>query len=177
MDGLFIGWDYFGHWDSSFGVSDKGTVDISLRVVGHRQSVEPGGSLETPKAFTGVYATDLDNMGNQILDWQYRYCGITPERDGFLPSVCWAIGGTEQAGNHFMGCGKPDYDSTFRKVFRIADLMRYVGADVYHRDWAGGIKLATGTSGLYDDREVFWQSMIWDSSSTLSYTLWREILR
>ena len=29
----------------------------------------------------------------------------------------------------------PDFESTFRKVFRVADLMRYVGADVYHRDW------------------------------------------
>jgi hypothetical protein len=31
--------------------------------------------------------------------------------------------------------GGPDFQSTFRKVFRVADLMRYAGADVYHRDW------------------------------------------
>jgi hypothetical protein len=31
--------------------------------------------------------------------------------------------------------GHTDMPSTFRKVFRVTDLMRYVGADVYHRDW------------------------------------------
>ena len=31
--------------------------------------------------------------------------------------------------------GGGDFDSTYRKVFRLADMMREVGADVYHRDW------------------------------------------
>jgi len=135
-DGLFVGWDYFGHWDSSFGASDKGSVDISLRVAGHKETVEPGGSLETPKAFTGVYATDLDNMGNQILDWQYRYLWDYT-REGWFPAVrmlgIW-WNGTSWGSTSWVG-GKPDYDSTLRKIFRVADLMRYVGADVYHRDW------------------------------------------
>jgi hypothetical protein len=47
----------------------------------------------------------------------------------------WMNGTTwDQPGNAWTG-GGPDYDSTFRKVFRVADLMSYVGADVYHRDW------------------------------------------
>ncbi|MBI2302986.1 MAG: hypothetical protein HYU66_29110, partial [Armatimonadetes bacterium] len=42
--------------------------------------------------------------------------------------------GWGQSGVGWTG-GGPDWPSTFRKVFRVADLMRYVGADVYHRDW------------------------------------------
>ncbi len=39
-----------------------------------------------------------------------------------LPEGAWTGGGG-------------DFDSTYRKVFRLADMMREVGADVYHRDW------------------------------------------
>jgi hypothetical protein len=42
--------------------------------------------------------------------------------------------GWGQSGVGWTG-GGPDLASTFRKVFRVADLMRYTGADVYHRDW------------------------------------------
>ena len=64
--------------------------------------------------------------------------GITRATAGFQPSACWATGcngtGWGQPGVPWIG-GRPDFQSTFRKVFRVADLMRYVGADVYHRDW------------------------------------------
>lgn len=138
--GLFIGWDYFGHWGSSYGLDGDGTLRAELHVAGHRQTLAPGASLTTPKAFVGLYREDLDNAGNECLDWQYRYLwDYTREAEGWFPAIrmlgYWMKGtGWGQAGVSWTG-GSPDMDSAFRKVFRVADLMRSVGADVYHRDW------------------------------------------
>ena len=136
--GLFIGWDYFGHWTSSFSLNSGGSVTARLKVAGHKQALAPGESLTTPKAFVGLYHDDLDNAGNECLDWQYRYLWDYT-REGWFPAIrmlgYWMNGtGWGQPGAGWTG-GGPDYQSTFRKVFRVADLMRYVGADVYHRDW------------------------------------------
>ena len=136
--GLFIGWDYFGHWTSSFALNPEGGVTARLKVAGQKHALAPGESLTTPKAFVGLYHDDLDNAGNECLDWQYRYLWDYT-RDGWFPAIrmlgYW-MNGTAwgQPGAAWTG-GGPDYQSTFRKVFRVADLMRYVGADVYHRDW------------------------------------------
>ena len=136
--GAFVGWDYFGHWASSYKLGPDGSLTAQLRVAGHKQTLQPGESLVTPKAFVGLYRDDLDNAGNEVLDWQYRYLWDYT-RDGWFPAIrmlgywmkgtCWA---KPECG--WLG-GKPDFASTERKVFRVVDLMRYVGADVYHRDW------------------------------------------
>ena len=136
--GLFIGWDYFGHWTSSFALNPNGSVTAQLKVAGHQQTLAPGESVTTPKAFVGLYHDDLDNAGNECLDWQYRYLWDYT-RDGWFPAIrmlgYW-MNGTAwgQSGAAWTG-GGPDFQSTFRKVFRVADLMSCVGADVYHRDW------------------------------------------
>ncbi len=137
-DGLVIGWDYFGHWASSFRLSADGAVTAELKVAGHKQTLAPGQSLTTPKAFTALFRDDLDEAGNEVLDWQYRYLWDYT-REGWFPAIrmlgYWYYGtGWGQSGVGWTG-GGPDMPSTFRKVFRVADLMRYVGADVYHRDW------------------------------------------
>lgn len=137
-DGLFIGWDYFGHWASAFSLSQNGAVRAEFRVAGHKQTLAPGQSVTTPKAFVGLFSNDLDNAGNEVLDWQYRYLWDYT-REGWFPAIrmlgYWMNGtGWGQPGVAWTG-GKPDLRSTFLKVFRVADLMRYVGADVYHRDW------------------------------------------
>jgi hypothetical protein len=136
--GLFIGWDYFGHWDSSFAVTPQGTVTAQLKVAGYTNILAPGASATTPKAFVGLFSDDLDNAGNECLDWQYQYLWDYT-RAAWFPGIRmlgywyngtgWGLSGVDWTG------GKPDFGSTFRKVFRVADLMRYVGADVYHRDW------------------------------------------
>ena len=136
--GIFIGWDYFGHWTSSFSLNPGGGVTARLNVAGYKQALAPGQSVETPKAFVGLYHDDLDNAGNECLDWQYRYLWDYT-RDGWFPAIrmlgYWMNGtGWGQPGASWTG-GGPDFQSTFRKVFRVADLMRSVGADVYHRDW------------------------------------------
>ncbi len=139
-DGLFLGWDYFGHWGSTYELQPDGAVAAHLHVAGHKQTLAPGQSLTTPKAFVGLYRDDLDNAGNECLDWQYRYLwDYTREKDGWFPAIrmlgYWMKGtGWGQPGFGWTG-GGPDLESTFRKVFRVADLMQSVGADVYHRDW------------------------------------------
>jgi hypothetical protein len=62
--GLFVGWDYFGHWGSSYAMQPAGTVDVELRVAGYRETLAPGAAITTPKAFVGLYQDDLDNAGN-----------------------------------------------------------------------------------------------------------------
>lgn len=136
-EGVFIGWDYFGHWASSFALED-GAVKTQLKVAGFKRDLAPGESVSTPKAFVGVFRHDLDNAGNECLDWQYRYMWDYT-RDGWFPAVrmlgYWYKGtGWGKPGIGWTG-GSPDLESTFRKVFRMADLMRYTGTDVYHRDW------------------------------------------
>jgi hypothetical protein len=136
--GLFIGFDYFGHWASSFTAGEDGSVRTEFRVAGHHQILAPGESLVTPKAFTGLYTNDLDNAGNECLDWQYRYLWDYTRADWFpaIRMLGWWWNGTpwKDPGNTWVG-GNGDQDSAFRKVFRVADLMSQVGADVYHRDW------------------------------------------
>ncbi len=136
--GLCIGWDYFGHWASSFEQEAGGAVRVRFRVAGHAQTLAPGQSLTTPKAFVGLFRDDLDNAGNEVLAWQYRYLWDYT-RAGWFPAIralgYWMRGtGWGQPGIGWTG-GAPDTESTFRKVFRVADLMRSIGADVYHRDW------------------------------------------
>ncbi|MCX7424521.1 MAG: hypothetical protein NTW96_02630 [Planctomycetia bacterium] len=139
-DGVVIGWDYFGHWASSFQRNTDGSVTAELKVAGHKQTLAPGASLVTPKAFVGLFRGDLDEAGNEVLDWQYRYLWDYT-RDKWFPAIrvlgYWMRGtawGEPGLNVGWVG-GKPDPDSTFRKVFRVADLMRRIGGDVYHRDW------------------------------------------
>ena len=138
QSGLFVGWDYFGRWSSSFALAADGTVTAQLRVAGHRQTLAPGESFATPKALVGLFRSDLDEAGNELLDWQYRYLWDYT-RDAWFPAIrmlgYWMKGtGWGQPGIGWLG-GNPDLASTFRKVFRVSDLMRTCGADVYHRDW------------------------------------------
>jgi len=136
--GVFIGWDYFGHWTSSFAANAQGDVTAGLEVAGYKNTLQPGQSIDAPKSFMGLYRDDLDNAGNECLDWQYRYLWDYT-REGWFPAVrmlgYWMNGtGWGQPGVSWTG-GHPDMDSAFRKVFRVTDLMRSTGADAYHRDW------------------------------------------
>jgi hypothetical protein len=136
--GCFVGWDYFGHWTSSFALDTRGHVAAKMDVAGYQNTLKPGQSISTPKSFVGVFRDDIDNAGNECLDWQYRYMWDYT-RENWFPAIrmlgYWMKGtGWGQPGVAWTG-GKPDMDSAFRKVFRVADLMRYTGADVYHRDW------------------------------------------
>ena len=137
-DGLILGWDYMGHWSSYFAVDDHGTISGAVRVAGHKQTLTPGDTLTTPKSFVALYREDLDNAGNELLDWQYRYLWDYT-REGWFPAIpmlgYWSKGTHySEPGVGWVG-GKSDIPSQFTKIFRMADLMRYVGGDAYHRDW------------------------------------------
>ena len=135
-DGAFVGWDYMGRWSSYIGNYNGGAVNVGLKVDGYKKPLNPGDSVETPKAFTGVLQGDLDEMGNELKDYQYRY-KWDYTRDAYFPATRML---------HYWWNGASDFDpkhpgadvdpiSTFRKMFRVADLMRYVGSDVYWRDY------------------------------------------
>ncbi len=103
-----------------------------------------GESFTTPSGFVGLFQGDLDNAGNELLDWQYAFLwDYTRDggnrNDNWFPALrtlgFWMKGtGWGKPGVGWTG-GSPDLESTFRKVFRVADYMRYTGVDVYHRDW------------------------------------------
>ena len=137
-DGFFIGWDYFGRWASSYTLDGRGTVTARMHVAGYNRSLMPGETVTSPKAFVGLFEGDLDDAGNTLLDWQYRYLWDYT-RDGWFPGIRmlgdWWKGTSWGLPQGSWTGGGGDYDSTFRKVFRLADMMREVGADVYHRDW------------------------------------------
>ena len=110
-EGLFIGWDYFGHWNSSLATTPDGTVTAQLKVAGYQKNLAPGESVTTPKAFVGLFSDDLDNAGNECLDWQYRYAWDYT-RKGWFPAIRmlgiwfngtgWGLPGVEWTG------GQPD---------------------------------------------------------------------
>jgi hypothetical protein len=137
-EGVVVGWDYMGHWASSLQRQPNGATTIQLKVAGHKQTLAPNQSVSTPKAFVGLFRDDLDEAGNEVLDWQYRYLWDYT-RAPWFPAIrvlgYWMRGtGGGQPDVGWAG-GKADFQSTYRKVFRVADLMRYIGGDVYHRDW------------------------------------------
>ena len=103
-EGLFIGWDYFGHWASTYTESRDGSVAVKFRVAGHNQTLKPGDSLTTPMAFVGLFNGDLDDAGNEVLDWQYRYLWDYT-REGWFGAI-------RQAGWWWKGTGWPDPRNT-----------------------------------------------------------------
>jgi len=137
-EGVFVGFDYFGRWASTIMAAQNQSIRMQLRLAGYRQTIAPGRSITTPKAFTGLYRDDLDNAGNEVLDWQYQYMWDYT-RPGWFPAIrmlgfWWNGTPWKDPGNTWLG-GNGDAVSAYRAVFRIADLMSEVGADVYHRDW------------------------------------------
>jgi hypothetical protein len=137
-EGVFIGWDYFGHWASRFTLIENGAVNARFRVAGYDKTLQPGESLTTPRAFVGLFQKDLDEAGNECLDWQYAYLWDYT-RAGWFPAIrmlgWWWKGTPWKDPNNTWYGGNGDAASAFRKVFRLADVMHEVGADVYHRDW------------------------------------------
>jgi hypothetical protein len=142
--GVFIGWDYMANWISNFTPAADGSVQLSLKVGRFDMELAPTKSIETPKAFMGVFAGDLDDMGNDLLDWQYRHMWEYARKPWF-PAIRMLNYWWKGTGWFTGASGTKDFDSMLRKIFRMTDLMRYVGADCYHRDFGWW-----GTSGDWD---------------------------
>lgn len=128
-DGVSVGFDYAGRWALAAGNQNGGTGDLSLTIPNYSQSLAAGASITTPRAFTSVYTTDLDNMTNGLLDWQYRYLWDYTRSPYF--------GAIRMLGYWYTGSqwtGSWDQAGTLQKIFGLSDHLRTIGADTYHRD-------------------------------------------
>jgi hypothetical protein len=132
----YVGFDCMAHWHAEFHPREAGGTAADVRLAGYSRRLQPGESIRTPYAFTGLFHDDLDDMGQELLEWQYRYLWDYT-REPWFPAIrmlgYWMKG--TKWGEHGWVGGDPDMESAFRKVFRTADFMRSVGGDTYHRDW------------------------------------------
>ena len=132
-EGIMVGWDYLGHWTLKAGSYYAQPVHLSLKVAGYKREMKPGESIETPKAFTGVFTGDLDAMGNLLLDWQYQYLWNLTNPDYFAKAR-WAVDWPEP----WVGLGgKPSAENWGRRLaldLRFADLLRETGGDILWDD-------------------------------------------
>jgi hypothetical protein len=134
-EGLVVGWDYFGHWRSKHLLKQDGEFASHLRLAGQHQLLGPGETMELPKAFIALFNDDLDNAGNALLDWQYEYLWDYT-RETLLPATAmlgywYKESSWLKPGDY----GTHDIPSHYRKIFGLADTMRYVGARTYQRDY------------------------------------------
>jgi len=135
----YLGFDCMGHWQARFQRGEgngREKVVADLRVGGFKKALRPGEGIRTPYAFTGLFREDLDEMGQELLEWQYRALWDYT-REPWFPAVrmlgYW-MKGTPWGTAGWLG-GQGDAESAFRKIFRTVDFMRAVGGDTYHRDW------------------------------------------
>jgi hypothetical protein len=128
-DGVAIGWDYLGHWqfelDKQFG--------IRLELAGYEKELPPGAQIDTPKAFITTFSGDVDDLGNQLIDWQYEYLWDFTNPDYFAKTrfaVDWP--------GPWMGeGGTPSADNWGRRLaldLRYIDLLRETGTDILWDD-------------------------------------------
>ena len=132
-DVMAIGWDYLGHWSLQVGNQAGDQVGVALQIAGYNDSVPPGGQVITPKAFAAALSGDLDAIGNQILDWQYRYLWDFTNAD-YFGKTRWAV---DWPGPWVGDAGSLSADNWGRRLaldLRYVDLLRESGGDVLWDD-------------------------------------------
>lgn len=132
-DGVMLGWDYLGHWTLKAGNFRGAPVSLSLTVSGYSKDLKSEETIETPKAFTGVFTNDLDAMGNLLLDWQYRYMWELTNPHYFAKTR-WAV---DWPSPWVGDGGTPSGDNWGRRLaldLRYVDLMRQAGGDILWDD-------------------------------------------
>jgi hypothetical protein len=127
------GWDYMGHWSLEVGSKTGDPVQVALRISGYDSALAPGSDIETPKTFTAAFSGDLDDVGNQLLDWQYRYFWDATNPNYFAKTR-WAVDWPSPwVGNG----GTPSADNWGRRLaldLRYVDLLREAGGDILWDD-------------------------------------------
>jgi hypothetical protein len=132
-DGVAVGWDYLGHWRFEIGDQDGGPLNMSLGLAGFKKDLAPGARVETPKAFMVLFSGGVDELGNQLLDWQYAYLWefTNPE---YFAKTRWAIDWPDP----WIGeGGTPSADNWGRRLaldLRYIDLLRETGTDILWDD-------------------------------------------
>jgi hypothetical protein len=132
-DNLAIGWDYLGHWSLHAVNSTNGGIAIDLKIEGYDAHIKPGAIVETPQAFAAAISGNLDEIGNQILDWQYQYLWDFTNPDYFgktrwtvdLSLPWWGNGGTPSA---------ELWGQRLALDLRYVDLLRESGGDILWDD-------------------------------------------
>jgi hypothetical protein len=132
-EGVYAGWDFHGNWAYSEGNTAAGVGGTTVSIPTYDHVLASNEVVTLPKAFLGTYRVDLDDMGNRILDWQYRYLW-SDTRSPYFAAIRllgnWAPGTKVGAGG-----GGWDPVGLSQQVFAIADRMREIGGDTYHRDF------------------------------------------
>jgi hypothetical protein len=128
-EGVAIGWDYLGHWRFEIG----NQLDMRLELAGYQKDLAPGEQIETPKAFIAPFSGGVDELGNQLLDWQYQYLWDFTNPDYFAKTR-WAVDWPDP----WVGeGGSPSADNWGRRLaldLRYVDLLRETGTDILWDD-------------------------------------------
>ncbi len=132
-DGLYIGFDYYGIWRAEIGNNNGEPVNLSVKVADYNKIVSPGEIITMPKGFSGVYNKDLDEMGNSLLEWQYRY-----RWDYTREPYFGAIRMAPKWGIHWN-----DFIDRLEDTYKLVKLMSYCGADCLHQDYGWWDKIGT----------------------------------
>jgi len=133
VEGIAIGWDYLGHWRFRIGEGEDAPFDMTLELAGFAKDLAPGARVETPKVFLATFSGGVDELGNQLLDWQYAYFWefTNPE---YFAKTRWAVDWPDP----WVGeGGSPSADNWGRRLaldLRYVDLLRETGADILWDD-------------------------------------------
>lgn len=132
-EGLAVGWDYLGHWRFEIGDDQGLPFAIRLELAGFEKDLGPGMQIETPKVFMAPFSGGIDDLGNQLLDWQYGYLWDFTNPD-YLAKTRWAVDWPDP----WVGeGGMPSADNWGRRLaldLRYIDLLRETGTDILWDD-------------------------------------------
>jgi len=132
-EGMAVGWDYLGHWRFEIGSQEGVPLGMSLELAGYEKNLAPGEQVETPKAFLASFSGGIDELGNQLLDWQYAYLWEFTNSEYFAKTR-WAVDWPDP----WVGeGGTPSADNWGRRLaldLRYIDLLRETGTDVLWDD-------------------------------------------
>jgi hypothetical protein len=129
--GFFFGWDYLGPWAAPLGAAEGPAFHCGLVLAGYTRTLKPGERFDTPLVFTGCFVGDLDDMGNQVLDWQYQYLWEHKHAAYFAQpryAVDWPAPWVNTGG------GEENWGCRLALDLYYTDLARYAGAGVLWDD-------------------------------------------
>jgi len=129
--GFFFGWDYLGPWTAPLGATQGPAFRCRLELAGYARTLKPGEDLDTPRVFTGCFAGDLDEMGNQVLDWQYQYLW-EHKHPAYFAQPRFAVDWPSPWVN--TGGGEENWGCRLMLDLYYIDLARYAGAGVLWDD-------------------------------------------
>ncbi len=129
--GYFFGWDYLGPWSAAVGAREGIAFHCRLVLADYTRTLGPGESFDTPRVFTGCFVGDLDDLGNQVLDWQYQYLWEHKHAAYFAQpryAVDWPAPWVNTGG------GEENWGCRLMLDLYYTDLARYAGAGVLWDD-------------------------------------------